>query len=85
MTLPALEITSPFDSRNTMFGVDAFWSLVPLPMPVNTDDYEYDIEEYDKHSEVVKDEYIVRSAIAQAVMSNVAGSTKFNVAQTPTR
>ena len=32
VTMPANEIASPFDSRNTMFGRDVFWSLVPLPM-----------------------------------------------------
>ena len=32
VTMPAAEIASPFDSRNTMFGRDVFWSLVPLPM-----------------------------------------------------
>ena len=32
VTMPAAEIASPFDSRNTMFGRDVFWSLVPLPL-----------------------------------------------------
>ena len=37
---------------------------------------------YDLSKEISEEEYIVRSIVAQAVM---AGSTKFNVAATPTR
>ena len=40
---------------------------------------------YDLSKEISEEEYIVRSIVAQAVMAKVTGSTKFNVAATPTR
>ncbi len=89
VTLPANEISSPFDSRNAMFGTDVFWSLVPLPMPRHYEAEYYDdlpVDEAELANEVSREEYVIRSVVAQAVMAEVAGSsTKFNVAQTPTR
>ena len=81
--MPANEIASPFDSRNTMFGRDVFWSLVPLPMGKGGEEDEFDY--YDLSQEISEEEYVVRSIVAQAVMAKVAGSTKFNIAVTPTR
>ena len=40
---------------------------------------------YDLSKEISEEEYVVRSIVAQAVMAKVHGSTKFNVAATPTR
>ena len=40
---------------------------------------------YDLSKEISEEEYVVRSIVAQAVMAKVAGSTKFNIAVTPTR
>ena len=45
------------------------------------DEFDY----YDLSQEISEEEYVVRSIVAQAVMAKVAGSTKFNIAVTPTR
>ena len=68
LTLPG-EISAPFDSRNTMFGRDALWSLLVLPV---------------ENAFMARDNYVIRAILAQAVLAEIGGSTKFTVAKTPT-
>ncbi|TRY81053.1 hypothetical protein TCAL_09447 [Tigriopus californicus] len=68
ITLPG-EISSPFDSRNTLFGRDAFWSLLLLPLE-------------EQEGAPSRDNYVIRSILGQTVLAEVAGSTKFSMART---
>ena len=69
ITLPG-EIAAPFDSRNTLFGRDAFWALFLLPL---------------EHAGGApsKDNYVIRSIVGQTILAEISGSTKFSVAKTP--
>ena len=52
-----------------------------VPNCSEEDEFDY----YDLSQEISEEENVVRSIVAQAVMAKVAGSTKFNIAVTPTR
>ncbi len=71
VTMPA-SIWSPFDSRNSVFGRDAFFSLLvftPMAATAASDE-----------------DYAVRSVLAQTVLAlTAAGNTKFSVAKTPNK
>ena len=54
-------------------------------MNCSEDDVSSAYDYYDLSKEISEEEYVVRSIVAQAVMAKVAGSTKFNIAVTPTR
>ena len=72
---PGSDFRAPFDSRNTVFARDAFWSLLLLPEP-GTDYVALHEEELASEEEV----YLLRSVIAQQMLGEFGGSTKFSVA-----
>ena len=39
----------------------------------------------DHAEDMSRDDYVIRSIVAQAILAEVAGSTKFTVGRTPTR
>eukprot|EP00095_Tigriopus_kingsejongensis_P011851 maker-scaffold493_size155937-snap-gene-0.22 protein:Tk11851 transcript:maker-scaffold493_size155937-snap-gene-0.22-mRNA-1 annotation:"hypothetical protein DAPPUDRAFT_95105" len=67
ITLPG-GISSAFDSRNTLFGRDAFWSLLLLPLE-------------EMGGAPSRDNYVIRSIMAQTILAEIGGSTKFDMAR----